>query len=388
MKEAYLKIVDSITNSNQEILTEFSNCINNPRQYYQDNYLTYKDIGINEYTTDDEIQFEAMLELLEKNDYCAVIDWKCYLDEFIYSIENLKNAQHFNKENLGEDEDVFIWCDKINKELKKQNKCIAEVFTKGDYLVVFFCSSEQLKHLSSLAKECNREILKLEYTEQEKNNEDKRYYNRIVLKIYDNKEINPWLAMTLFFSSLGVIVFLIYFLSNNIISNFGWLVGMVTVPIIYIGLLYAMVRFVASLPDLREKIKISRFYKMENGELGFNFIESVQESELDELKEKNAFIIYEENNNIMLNFMYNWLNNNDLLKNIKINSYILDKKKLCKKFKVKTFTTSQKVICINFKDLNITPKNIEAIREAHKYVKAMTLEQIIDKYSKKSMEKE
>ena len=135
------------------------------------------------------------------------------------------------------------------------------------------------------------------------------------------------------------------------------------------------------------KIAISRFYKIKNGEQGFNLIESPNETVLEQLKETDALIIYESKSCVMLNFIYYWLNNKDLLKDKKINAYILDRKYFCKKFKVKIFTDSQKLLYISFKDLNITPKNIEAIRDAHKYMEVMTLNQIIEKYSKKNKAK-
>lgn len=158
--ETYTNIIDTITNSNKEILAKFRNCIDNPKQYYQNNYSIYEQRGIDEYTTDDYIQFWAMIELLLENNYCCELDYKEEVDRFIESIKDLKNAIPFNKENLNPNDDISVWCEEINKEWETHKTCVADIDTDNDSYVLFICDYEKLNYISTLAKKVNCNVFK------------------------------------------------------------------------------------------------------------------------------------------------------------------------------------------------------------------------------------
>lgn len=378
IKEIYIKLMDSITDSNQEMLLKLRECLDRPTEYYSNNILKYRERGFEDYTTDKEIFFWTIIDLLVENKYCCELDYKEEVDVFIDSLQNLENVIYFTKENLEYKDDIFIWCDIINKEWKTKKKCIAQIDTNNDSYVLFVIDVEKLNYISTLANSLSFKIIKVSYTKEGmKVYEDKRneyftnYYNNKILSINANKRVNFFREKTK--SQLWEVFLIIVFVVTFIVS----------IRIGMINSFYGVILFFSSLVLLfllrkyYEMMVIFRFYKINNGEKNFNLIKTKNLLKLDELYENDTMIFYEEINAQSLNFIYNWLNNNNFLKDEKVDAYIINGKCLRDKFNVILYNDSQELLCISFNDLNFTSANKNIIFEARQYMKAAFLQESV-----------
>jgi len=370
IKNKYYKLIDTITDSNQELLSKFSECIKNPKEYYKNNYSIFEERGIEYEIDDEEIVFWAMLDLLLKNDYCCELDYKEYVEEFIESLKTLKNALPFKEDKLDYNDDIFIWCNTINKEWKYKDMCISTIDIDSDSYILFVCNTGKLKQLSSLGNQIDTNIYKVQYTEQELQKEKERedeYYskhlkNRIIEMSFEkNKKRNQILIgiSTVLCLIIPCMIPVILGISNEILSHILAFSLVILFFTIFIFILKAI-----------DKIKILLFYKIPDGEKYFNFINVKNDKVLEELYKQNAIIFTDKINDYTLRFIYNWLNNNKFLKTKKIDVYLVKGKTLYEKFSCNLYENTQTLLCISFNNLNINEKNKDLILNPNRYLYA------------------
>ena len=373
IKNKYYKLIDLITDSNKEVLFKFSECIKNPKEYYKNNYSIFEERGIEYEIDDDEIAFWVMLDLLLENDYCCELDYKAYVEEFIESLKPLKNALPFKEDKLDYNDDIFMWCNTINKEWKYKDMCISTIDIDSDSYVLFICNTGKLKQLSSLGKQIDTNIYKVQYTEQElqkeKEREHKHYSEHLNSRIIEmsfekNKKRNQIIIGTITVLNIIVpcMIPIILGISNGILVNI--------LAFALVILFFAIFIFAIKAID---KMKILLFYRIKDGEKYFNFVNAKSDKMLNELYKHNAIVFTDKLNDYTLRYIYNWLNNNKFLKMKKIDAYLVTGKTLCKKFNCDLYESSQTLLCISFNSLNITEKNKDLILNPNRYLHAKLL---------------
>lgn len=373
IKNKYYKLIDLITDSNQAVLSKFNECIKNPKEYYKNNYSIFEERGIEYEIDDDEIAFWVMLDLLLENDYCCELDYKEYVEEFIESLKALKNALPFKEDKLDYNDDVFMWCNTINKEWKYKDMCISTIDIDSDSYILFICNTGKLKQLSSLGNQIDTNIYKVQYTEQELQKEKEQQYeyyskqlsSRIIEMSFEkNKKRNQIIIGTITVLNIIVpcMIPVILGISNEILAHI--------LAFALVFLFFAIFIFAIKAID---KTKILLFYKIKDGEKYFNFINVKSDKMLDELYEHNAIMFTDKINDYTLRYIYNWLNNNKFLKTKKIDAYLVTGKTLCKKFNCDLYESNQTLLCISFNSLNITEKNKDLILNPNQYLYAELL---------------
>lgn len=129
---------------------------------------------------------------------------------------------------------------------------------------------------------------------------------------------------------------------------------------------------------IRKQIMISRFYKIKNGHQYIHLIKVEDTSFLDELYQNSALTFFAEPVPELLDFIYNWLNNKQVLKEESVNMYLLTGKHLKDKYKYRGLDDHITILCIMLKDLNLNDENMISFSREHFAVGARWFDDIID----------
>lgn len=103
-------VCKEITKEDKQVLEDFEICLNEPKMYYQMNIDEFIERGIENYPTDEEIQWLSMVNVLIKYNYAIELDWKCDFDEFNDNLQILKNCPEYElTNNSNEQENIEVW---------------------------------------------------------------------------------------------------------------------------------------------------------------------------------------------------------------------------------------------------------------------------------------
>lgn len=130
--------------------------------------------------------------------------------------------------------------------------------------------------------------------------------------------------------------------------------------------------------NLYKKWIVSKFYKVKNGEQKFELIKVEDLSFLDELYKDSALTFAEDPNPLFLNFIYNWLNNKDVLKDEIVKIYTLTGRDIKEKYNVELHNDKDFIMCIMLKDLNFNEVKLKAFSVEHFAVGGRWFDDIAD----------
>lgn len=120
------------------------------------------------------------------------------------------------------------------------------------------------------------------------------------------------------------------------------------------------------------------FYKIENAYTKFNIVNVEDVSVIKELYKDSALTFNAEPSNELLNFIFNWLNNENVLKSESLNIYVFNGYMLRQVFDFSNYDDDIKFLSIFLKDLDINDSNIESFSRAHFSVGSRWLDDIVD----------
>ena len=120
------------------------------------------------------------------------------------------------------------------------------------------------------------------------------------------------------------------------------------------------------------------FYKIENAYTKFNMLNVEDVSVIKELYKDSALTFNAEPSNELLNFIFNWLNNENVLKSESLNIYVFNGYMLRQVFDFSNYDDDIKFLSIFLKDLDINDSNIESFSRAHFSVGSRWLDDIVD----------
>jgi len=127
----------------------------------------------------------------------------------------------------------------------------------------------------------------------------------------------------------------------------------------------------------KRKRIVKRFYKIKDAYQKCKVMDA-NSNIIKELYNDSALTFITELNDELLNFIYNWLNNEKVLKNELLNVYIFNGKMLKNTFNDINMEDDIKFISIFLKDLNINNDNISNFSKAHFTIGARWLSDIVD----------
>lgn len=136
----------------------------------------------------------------------------------------------------------------------------------------------------------------------------------------------------------------------------------------------------------RKQYIYSQFYKVKNPGEHLNLIKVKDRKELNALYENSALTFVAESDSELLVFIYNWLNNLEVLKDSDLNIYLTCVSELEETFGC-TMGFHSAVMCINLKELNIMEEQRKKFEEECFIVGAGCFNDIVDQCRKEMQDK-
>lgn len=126
--EDILEMAKAISANHKDVMKQLESALENPKEYFVKNTKRFNQRGIDfqsealENGTDlDEIFFLAMIDELQEYGYLYEVDWKCSLEDFLWSLKQLKNysmiSHIISSIDLDENFNADMWMEKINDAL-------------------------------------------------------------------------------------------------------------------------------------------------------------------------------------------------------------------------------------------------------------------------------
>lgn len=93
----------------------------------------------------------GFVDILEKYNYVCCRDWRDYLDDFFYFVQNLEGTKihqlSMSREWFNEDDNIPIWCGILDMKWKSKGLCVAAIDEGSDSYILFICGISELKQL-------------------------------------------------------------------------------------------------------------------------------------------------------------------------------------------------------------------------------------------------
>lgn len=154
---------------------------------------------------------------------------------------------------------------------------------------------------------------------------------------------------------------------------------LITFNHVLLGILIIVISYtlVAIIGINKRKAINRRFYKIKNAHNRFKIINVNDKKIIKELYNNSALTFMAEPSDELLDFIFNWLNIENVLMSEEINLYVFDGKKLKDTFEFSKVPEDIKFMSIFNKDLNINKSNIESYSRNHFKVGARWLDDIV-----------
>ena len=157
MKHAFVKIMEYVTEGDKKLMSELEKCILDTEGYYERHEETFEERGIEGDEEEEEIQWIAMVDILEREVYVAECDWAEELENFLYYVRELKKVKSLGLEVedtwFEEEGEVTEWMEVLDDKWKKENIAMLAFDIDSDSYVFFPCNIAKIKQLEEWAKE-------------------------------------------------------------------------------------------------------------------------------------------------------------------------------------------------------------------------------------------
>lgn len=208
---------------------------------------------------------------------------------------------------------------------------------------------------------------KCKYNNNEKEFDYSSFFNSAILNLPKTEEDNR--AQKKYDIIFSILILVPLFVSSVLVFFNHLLIGLLV-----LGICWALC-FILS--TFKKKNKVNEFYKIKDAHNKFNIVNVNDENIIKELYNNSALTFIAKPNDELLNFIYNWLYNEKVLKSDSLNAYIFDGYMLKKVFEFSRFDDNTSFICIFNRDLNINETNKSFYRN-HSLVGSRWLDDIID----------
>lgn len=181
--EYLAEIAALISENDAEVTSAMESALDDPKKYFKRNEERFDDRGIDfsdedcmdEFETD-ELLFLAMVDELDSHGYVFEVDWKCGLEDFIWSLREMKtyglisetlgkfDHVHLgfvplkNGEKLDEKDDVETWGKSLNAVLGNTAR-LGYIDIDSDSYVLVIATPEVFAKTSKIAEENEHGII-------------------------------------------------------------------------------------------------------------------------------------------------------------------------------------------------------------------------------------
>lgn len=162
-----LAIASAISAGDKIVIEKMKKCLEDTEGYFQEHADRFEERGIDDLEEAEgieEIQWLAMVDVLEENGYVCERDWNDELEDFLYFLGNLKgvssNGLSIEPEWFDEEEGITEWCIILDEKWEVAGFCVVAIDIDSDSYVLFPCESDKVEELSELAEsvECRIDL--------------------------------------------------------------------------------------------------------------------------------------------------------------------------------------------------------------------------------------
>lgn len=162
-----IAIASAISAGDKFIFEELKKCLEDTEGYFQEHADRFEERGIDDLEGVEgieEIQWLAMVDVLEENGYVCERDWNDELEDFLYFFRDLKgvlsNGLIIEPEWFDEEEGITEWCTVLDEKWEAAGFCVAAIDIDSDSYVLFPCKNDKVEELSELAEavECRIDL--------------------------------------------------------------------------------------------------------------------------------------------------------------------------------------------------------------------------------------
>lgn len=179
--ESLIKIAQIISNNDDDIIAEVSECINNIEIYAKEHIEEFEERNVAiKYDTPEDLQWLSLINILVRNNYVMQIQENCTITDFgwnLYSLRTFKEYglaldskfieedytldlydyneddayEYYDKEDIIGDEGVVSWCKYLDNKWFDEDICLGMFGIGEDIFTLFLISEDELAELEDLA---------------------------------------------------------------------------------------------------------------------------------------------------------------------------------------------------------------------------------------------
>lgn len=160
--ELLLEIAQIISAGDRAVLEPLNSCTDDPAGYFAAHRETYEERGVDAAEDLAQIQWLALVDILEEHGYVCERDWKDEKPDFLYFLRGLHGMERLNLEVeadwLEESGDIPAWCGVIAEKWSPRPCRVAAIGIDSDNYVLFPCTDGELERLRALAGQMGQSI--------------------------------------------------------------------------------------------------------------------------------------------------------------------------------------------------------------------------------------
>lgn len=167
--EYFAEIAALISKNDAEVVKAVKSAIDNPKRYLKQNAERFDNRSIDFSDEDfidefepEELLFLAMVDELDSHGYAFEVDWKCSVEDFVWSLEQMKTygliSDVISPLELDEDGDVETWGKTLNAALGDRAR-LGYIDIDSDSYVLIIVSPEVFAKISEIAVENGHSIV-------------------------------------------------------------------------------------------------------------------------------------------------------------------------------------------------------------------------------------
>lgn len=153
--EAITEITRIITAGDDAVLQEAA-ALADIQKYYAEHKGWFADLGLDDSIDPAQLQWLALIYILEEHNYVCERDWKDEKDDFVFFFSSLKGIKTYNlaidPDWFNMEESIAEWCAVLKEKWSAQG-CFAAVFDiNSDSYVLFPCKADDFARLQPLGE--------------------------------------------------------------------------------------------------------------------------------------------------------------------------------------------------------------------------------------------
>ena len=155
--------------SDKEVMEAIYHCVGDILTYCKDHSEEYEDRCPHpEQENATTLKWLGMVDILQENGYARELDWKCELEDFIFSLQEITKKKKgyeclfetLKDGTFDEDEDITAWCSHLNETC--QPHVIGCIDIDSDSYVIFPTRTTMLDNLKQAAEQIGQRIYLVE----------------------------------------------------------------------------------------------------------------------------------------------------------------------------------------------------------------------------------